>query len=341
MFLALCGCGGGSGGYTQVGSAPTGSKSAATVRDPLTGVGKVSEERAKSRPVAVMINNITVAQKAQTGLCAADIVYETYVEGGITRLMAVYGDISEAGQIGTVRSGRYSYIDLANGHGALYVHAGIDGAFALPYANEVTDHIDLLQGAAQEASFREENGLAYEHRLYTSGGKLAKTAASMGRRMTLSSVPSPWQKFAPESDPIVPEGLLPEGTKVNSVTIPMSTKEYTSKFVYNAETGKYERTHDGTPYTDCKTGETVASRNLFILFTTVSMLDDEHVKQALEGGSGYYISAGGATELRWEKGGTNDPLTFYGLDGQRLTVNPGNSWVFIARESVRGAVVFG
>ena len=57
--------------------------------NPLTGLKNLPKEKANARPVAVMINNISVAQRVQTGLNAADIIYETEVEGGITRLMAV------------------------------------------------------------------------------------------------------------------------------------------------------------------------------------------------------------------------------------------------------------
>ena len=81
--------------------------------NPLTGVEELTKEKSQDKPVAIMVNNISVAQKVQTGLSKADIVYETEVEGGITRLLAVFQDISKVEKIGTVRSARYAYIDLA------------------------------------------------------------------------------------------------------------------------------------------------------------------------------------------------------------------------------------
>ena len=80
-----------------------------------------------------MINNISVAQSVQTGLSKADIVYETEVEGGITRLLAVFQDITAAEKIGTIRSARYPYVDLAMGHNAIYVHCGQDGTYCEPH----------------------------------------------------------------------------------------------------------------------------------------------------------------------------------------------------------------
>ena len=64
--------------------------------NPLTGIKNMDPEIANNRPVAITINNISVAQPVQTGLTEAEIVYETEVEGGITRLVAVFQDISKS-----------------------------------------------------------------------------------------------------------------------------------------------------------------------------------------------------------------------------------------------------
>ena len=55
----------------------------------LTGKSGLSEEAVGKRPVAVMINNIK-ASLPQDGIYKADILYEILVEGGITRMMALY-----------------------------------------------------------------------------------------------------------------------------------------------------------------------------------------------------------------------------------------------------------
>ena len=58
------------------------------VQSRLTGLW-IPEDTAMYRPYAVMINNIKVASP-QSGLSAADILYEVLVEYGITRFMAVF-----------------------------------------------------------------------------------------------------------------------------------------------------------------------------------------------------------------------------------------------------------
>ena len=63
--------------------------------EPIVAVVKklqIVDEKSKSRPFAVMINNISVARPLQSGLQDAYIIYEMIVEGGITRYMALFLD---------------------------------------------------------------------------------------------------------------------------------------------------------------------------------------------------------------------------------------------------------
>ena len=79
----------------------------------LTGLKDVSTEKSTQRPVAITVNNVNLAQAVQAGINKADIVYETEVEGGITRLVALFQEPAKAEKIGSVRSARYAFVDLA------------------------------------------------------------------------------------------------------------------------------------------------------------------------------------------------------------------------------------
>lgn len=309
------------------------------VVNPLTGIQDLPREKENLRPVAIMVNNIVAAQKVQTGLNKADIVYETYVEGGITRLLAVYKDIASVGQIGTVRSARYSYVDLALGHDALYIHAGIDKTYCLPYANKNTDHVDLLSGKGGSISFREKNGLSSEHTLYTTGEKISAGMGTMKKRSTTDST-APWVTFNSPDAPVTPDVTLAEGAPVTKITVPMS-KAYTSDFLYNEATKTYSRAKNGTAYKDYKTGDEVSVTNVFVLFTNVTPFEDNyHVREYLDSGTGYYISQGGYEEINWKKGNSTDGFKFTKSDGSDLKVNAGKSWVFIANQNIKNSVIF-
>jgi len=188
----------------------------------LTGEQNLSQEAANQVPVAIMINNISQAQRVQTGVNKADIVYETEVEAGITRLMAVYQDIASVGRIGTIRSARYAYVDLALGHGAIYLHHGQDEKYCGPHLRDITHYTVGTNNCGKRIS----NGLSSEHTLYTDGkgvynsfvkGKTAKKTEN-------------WQNFADSETAVALNG----GSCTN-VNIPFSAS-YKTGFVYDSGT---------------------------------------------------------------------------------------------------------
>ena len=77
----------------------------------------------KTRPYAVMINNLGVARPYQSGLQDAYMIYEFIVEGGITRYLALFKDVN-VDRIGTIRSSRHYYLDYVLENDAIYVHWG-------------------------------------------------------------------------------------------------------------------------------------------------------------------------------------------------------------------------
>lgn len=287
--------------------------------NPLTGVSDLTEDKTDDRPAAIMINNITTAQPVQAGLNQADIVYETEVEGGITRLLAVYQDVSKAGTIGTIRSARYPYVDLAMGHNAIYIHHGQDDTYCGPHLKD-TDDINISQG---NYGFRIKNGLASEHTLYTDGSKLwdglvkDKVKTERGTRAV-------WASFADEDTPIALENTA------SAVTVPFSAS-YKSVFKYDADTGVYTRYFKDTLRKDYKTGEATEVKNVFVLLTSISNYPDGyHRKVDLESGNGYYCTGGTYTAIKWSKGAASNGFKFTKADGTELTVNAGSSWVCIA-----------
>ncbi len=295
--------------------------------NPLTGLNDLDPSAANSRPVAVMVNNISVAQSVQTGLDQADIVYETYAEGGITRLLAIYKDISKADQIGTIRSARYSYADLAMGHDAIYVHAGINTTHAKPHMLDLgIDNINLLEGKYDSMYFVEKNGKASEHTKYTTGEKLANGLEKLNWRTELNYNKESWQNFVAEG-----EEVTPAGGECTEVTVRMSGAQ-TSIFKYDSSLKKYYKYNDSKAHSDWKTGEQLAFKNVLVLKSTLTTLYNSKgeaatVKTELEGGTGYYISNGGYVEVNWTKGNAKNPIKITLKDGSTCDYNPGNTWV--------------
>ena len=290
-------------------------------QNPLTGLLTMeSEQKTYNRPFAVMVNNIAVAQSVQCGLNDADIIYETEVEGGITRLMAVYQDIESANQIGSVRSCRYAYIDLALGHNAIYAHCGQDETYAKSHLKDIND----IQVGTDGTGKRISNGLNKEHTLYTFGTSLMTYAKKHFK--TTQSSNNTWVNFSEDDTNVLKN-------TAQSVNVPFSNY-YNSKFVYSDSTGRYTRYNNGTLRKDYKTGKDVTVKNVFVLLTSITDYPDGyHRKVDLTSGKGYYFTNGTYCEITWSKGNAKNCFIFKNTDGTALTVTPGNSWVCIASKT--------
>jgi hypothetical protein len=294
--------------------------------NPLTGLENLeSEEIAYRRPVAVMINNISVAQKVQTGLTQADIVYETEVEGGITRLMAVFQDITKVQQFGTVRSARYPYVDLAMGHNAIYVHHGQDNTYCAPHLKD-TQAFTIHEN---NAGARIKNGLATEHTLYGYGPKLWEWFQTKTKfDLDLDSVKT-WQNFAKAN-----ESLKLSGGSATNVSVPFSGS-YKSVFKYDEVNKKYVRYFKDTERLDYLTSAPEYFKNVFVLITDITNYPDGYHRQvALESGEGWYCVNGTYMPILWSKGAASNSFKFTDVNGNTIKVNQGNSWVCIAKKGI-------
>lgn len=297
--------------------------------NPLTGL-EIDKDKLDYRPVGVMINNINIAQPVQTGVNKADIVYETEVEGGITRLLAIFKDITAVNQLGTVRSARYPYVDLSLGHDAVYIHCGQDPKYCAPHLKDIDD-ISIGPGVC--GGKRIPNGLASEHTLYTFGDKLLEGIKDKKIRTTADNNDF-WQDFAKEGE----EVSLTDGT-ANKISVSFSTS-YKTVFNYDTNKQKYTRSFGTTVRTDYVTKDTTDVKNLFVLLTNIRDYSDGYHRQVdLIGGDGYYFSNGSYAKIKWSKGDAKSAFRFTDLNGNKLKVNAGNSWVCIADKGTSQPVI--
>ncbi len=286
--------------------------------NPLTGVTETAGI-SKLRPVAVMINNDVRAQNAQAGLPEADIIYETEIEGGETRLMAVFQDLEKVKNIGTVRSARVPFIDLAQGHKAVYIHRGGDPGTVIPYLKQFNS-IDIYENHYGE---RLKNGLALEHTLYTHGPELWQ-GITKEFNSTLEGV-QPWQSFAAENKSVQLAGGI-----ANKVTVAFSGN-FKSVFVYDAKTGVYERHFKDRVPTEYFTKETTKLKNVVVCLANIyTHSNGEHRMIPWGSGEGYYFTNGTYQAIKWSKTDSKSPLKFTNADGTPLEMNAGNSWVCFA-----------
>lgn len=299
--------------------------------NPLTGL-PLAEQWVNRRPVAIMLNNLKKALPQQ-GQSQADIIYEVLAEGGITRMLGVYQSVEGVGTIGSVRSSRPYYLELALGLDAIYLHAGgSEDAYAKIKAWNVTA-LDCVRGPYEgskpgsnlfwrDADRRKNNGL--EHSVVTTGETIMRLFPTYDFRQEHQDGYRYVQAFAKDGTPA-------GGEPAQVIQVPFSSYK-TGVFTYDPESGKYLVTEYGQPYVDGNTGEQVAVTNVLVIQTKVSQTGDElgHVTVDMtRGGEGYFACGGAIIPIRWSKPDRNSQLTYTTQDGKALTLGAGNSYVNI------------
>ncbi len=273
------------------------------------------------RPIAVMIDNHNGAWP-QAGLQKAYMIYEIIVEGGETRLMALFKG-AEAEKIGPVRSARHYFIDYAMENDAIYVHFGESPQASSDIKKYSVNEIDGI--TEDGTTFWRVKDKAAPHNAVTSTAKLIESAKNKKYKMTSNK----------ESilNYVTEEVNLEEAEQATSITIPHSDLQ-TVKYEYNAESKVYERQARGKTQTDWDTGSAITTKNILITFCDNYTLSDTEKKgrQGLKNigtFDGYYITNGKAMPIKCIKEARDEQTKYQDLAGNEIKINDGNTFVNI------------
>lgn len=274
-----------------------------------------------SRPVAVMIDNHQDAWP-QAGLNKAYMVYEIIVEGGETRLMALFKGV-DVDKIGPVRSARHYFIDYAMENDAIYTHFGQS-----PQAQSDIKkyNINDINGISEDGmTFWRVKEKAAPHNAVTNTKKLLESAKNKGYKTT--STKESVLNYVTE------EVNLEEGQTTYEVTIPHSDLQ-TVKYVYNSDSKVYTRYARGKKQTDWESKEDITTKNIIITFCNNYTLSDSENKgrQGLKNTGtfdGYYITNGKAIKIKCIKNTREETTQYQDMNGNKIQVNDGNTFVNI------------
>lgn len=283
--------------------------------------------KGEDRPIAVMIDNHSDAWP-QAGLQDAYMVYEIIVEGGETRLMALFKGTNTE-KIGPVRSARHYFLDYAMENDAIYTHFGES-----PQADsDIRKYsINEIDGIAEDGTtFTRVKDKVAPHNAITSMTKLIESAKNKKFRTTSNK----------ESvlNYVTDEVSLEEGQGAVSVTIPHSQLQ-TVKYLYDEEHKVYERYARGKEQTVWDTKETITTKNIIITFCDNYTLTDKENKgrQGLKNigtFDGYYITNGKAIKIKCIKNARDEQTIYQDLEGNEIKVNDGNTFVNICPTSAK------
>lgn len=291
----------------------------APYRQPLTGMP--SEERLTHRPIVVMVEN-SPAARPQSGLDAADMVYEVLAEGDITRFIAVYHS-REPERIGPVRSIRPYFVEIGDGLGGILVHAGWSQDAMNLMVKRKVNHLDQVYG--DHPYYWRDKSRKAPHNVYTSIELIRKGAEA--------------KKFRTEwADPVLtfraPAGENSAGSHLTnsaaSVTIPY-IQGYKVTYEYDSKTGTYARSMAGKPHTDAVTNDRLQAANVLVVEAKHRIVDSVGRRDVdvVGPGYGYLFQEGARKEITWEL--KHGAIRAYDPKGglTELPLVPGTTWVQI------------
>lgn len=261
-------------------------------------------------PAIIQVPNDSEAWD-QSGLQAADIVWEYLAEGGITRLTAMYNNAPDL--IGPMRSARFISLKLGRHYRGLLFQSGESAATAARAAQDPTPQFFDTIGYQFRAG---PPRYAPDNLMIT--GALVK-AAQDNYFSGLSSF------TIPKARPVLP---------ASSSAATINVDEHYSVYTYDAGLGTYRKSELGHPYSDASLGQPLRIEMLITLHTkeTLLKIGDGHGSLVHDfdlDSSGridvYYKGMGYAGT--WSSTDSHGPLTFTLAGGQVLTLPPGLVWI--------------
>ena len=331
LLLGLAGCGGGTDEpelseteTTETTTVPTTTAAPKkTDYNRLTGLDNLSKAAKGKRPVAIMINNIRQSLP-QYGIVNADLMFECLVEGGITRMMAVFADYTKIPEVCSVRSCRYYFPYFAQGLDAVYICFGCNPTFGQKALDKTgIDYFDGSKNYDTTLFGRDPARLgkyAKEHTAFVKGPNIPDVLKSYKIRTD----------YKEEKDEYIFDFRKPKEvgkTACTDVRINFSDTYY-STFTYDKDKKVYYKTHTGKAHMDSRANEQLHYTNVFILETEVGLYKNGPLVQMdWQGGTGYYISYGTMRKIKWSKPTFNDTIRVTDSKGNDIPVNRGNSYI--------------
>jgi hypothetical protein len=329
-LLASAACGG--GGSSKKSATPAPSTPAPTTsatsstppapaaKNPFTGLGPVP----KTPVISVKIDD-TAPGRPQAGINQADIVYIEAVEGGLTRLAAIFGTTKPA-KVGYVRSTRPSDPDLLLQFGKI----------TAAYSGGAHDSLPLMRRSGI-TSWSNDAGAAYYFRAPHPNDhgyiNLALNLAKVAKKTRTTTPHSIGWTFS-ASDAGLP---ATKGTDIRT-SVRGSYKAGTPvEFRWDTKLKKYVRYIDGQRQVDAA-GKPVTATNVVVQFCrVVSHPQDTDVNgnpsqftYTVGNGSVAVFRHGKRINGRWARAKTSDGTHFTLPDGKPLPLVPGNTWVVLA-----------
>lgn len=289
-------------------------------KNPFTGIGGVP----KTPVISVKIDD-TGPGRPQVGINQADIVYIEAVEGGLTRLAAIFGT-NKPGKVGYVRSTRPSDPDLLLQFGKI----------TAAYSGGAHDSLPLMRKSGI-TSWSHDAGAPYYFRSPHPGDhgyiNLALDLAKVAKR-TRTNPPRSigWTFQAADTG-------LPalKGTDVRTSVRGSYRAGTPVEFRFDTRLHKYVRYISGQRQTDAS-GKPITATNVIVQFCRVVSHNQDRDVLGNPAQFTYTVGTGSVAVFRhgkringhWSRPKTSAGTRLTMANGKPLPLVPGNTWVVLA-----------
>ena len=292
-------------------------------RNPLNG--EIIDAPFTGRVYANTVSNLQ-ENMPHVGINHADVVMEMYVNmNNVVRCLALFTDIESVDAIGSTRSTRPIFNDIAQHYDLVLSHAGGSDTALADAANRGIDNfnIDSWTVAQTGASYRDTvYKRSYENSLFGVGSGIKAYAESMGVAMELEK--DYGFRFADDGTPA--EG---EAAQSISWTMVYDRAKKDTSFVYNQEMDKYIWNQYGKEMRDQITNELEGFTNVIIMFANITNNGIYHAADFLAGGIGYYANGGKLIPIVWACDDEDSAFRFMTNDAEPLEMGVGNTYIAI------------
>ena len=268
----------------------------------------------RNRPaIVIKIDNVEDA-RPPVGINKADIVFEELVEGGLTRLAAVFQS-QGSDPVGPVRSARSTDVHLFPMLNApLFANSGGNGG--VRYELSQSTLVDAGNSAVPNAYYRDDNR-EVPHNLFTSTTELWKALGSKG------GTPPAFFSFRAPTTPL-PASAQP----IKGVTI-----RFPTRIDYDWNGTGWVRTMNGRLHVD-SAGVQIAPTNVIVQFVSYKQSNaDPNSPEAVVIGSGdaWILTAGHMILGTWSRKDDQSIPIYTDGDGNPITLTPGTTWIELPR----------
>jgi hypothetical protein len=261
-----------------------------------------------------MMENTPMA-RPQSGIKAAEVVFESIAEYEVTRFIALY-QASKPELIGPVRSLRMHYLDWVAAFNPSIAHIGGSKASLDEVRNGKYKDIDQFfnSKAYWRASDREA-----PHNVYTSFKNLDELNQSK------NYLTSDFEAFPRKED-----ASASEIGNIKKIKIDITTDNYDLVYNYNAAENSWDRNYgNGKPHLDREAGQISPKVVIVLKVNEKTVMEDGKREQITTTGDGEALifQDGKMTSCKWQKLSRTSQIEFYDLEGNKIALNRGQTWI--------------